>query len=194
MAQDNYGPEDRAELIAEGLGIKPSSYAGRTADATAAMALVAGYSRMARYDQVQVLYTISERMKFGTTNPDFVNQCRQALALMIYNPGWVPGSLSNDELEKDIAFWRNVKSTLDFFGAPAATTYVASKTPGIFKSLSAGTMPQAPSVAAAGPLVFVLGARAVTTGSLSDLEAEAKRRGQLGTMTQLHAERFGPKK
>ena len=113
---------------------------------------------------------------------------------MISNPSWVPGSLSNDDLEKDIAFWRDVKATLDFFGVPAVATYVASKTPGIFKTISAGAIPKAPSAAQSGSLVFVLGARAVTTSSLSDLEEEAKRRGQLGTMTRLHAERFGPQK
>ena len=60
MAQDDYGPEDRAELIADSLGIMPSSYAGRTADATAAMALLAGYRRMARLDQSVLRLSVPE--------------------------------------------------------------------------------------------------------------------------------------
>ena len=104
--------DDRAELIAESLDIPPVSYAGRTGDAIVAMTLVAGYRRLIYADQEQVLDTISERIGFGQFNPGFVDACRNSLALMIANPVWIPGSLSNDELEKEITFWRNVSKAL----------------------------------------------------------------------------------
>jgi hypothetical protein len=207
---DDLGPEDRAQLIAESLGIKPSTYMGRTADAIVAMALVAGYPRMSYQDQRDILRVISSDMGFATTNPGFVMGCQGALALMISNPAWVPGSLSNDDLESEITFWRNTSWVLSALGFPGGA-YVGAKTRSVLKEIGQGIVKADPKNppglkvltkpiisalkpdALSGVFVFGIAARIVSDSSTSDLEAEAERRGALGAMTPLNASRFGPK-
>lgn len=201
-------PEDQAQLMAEGLNIPSSSYGGRVGDAIVAMALVAGYRRMTFSDQRSILYVISEKMQFGATNPAFVQGCQAALALMIANPAWIPPSLSNAELTDDIKFWRGTSAVLRWLGFSGGA-YVSAKSkailgeikdnllkadPGKPIGLSAVTGPVRSSLkpnVLSGGLVFGEGAKIIADSSIHDLEQEATRRGLLGTMGKVDANRYG---
>ena len=206
MADTDYSIADRAKLTAESLGIHPASFAGRDADALTAMALLAGYRRMPQREREQLLSNIAKQF---SDNPAFVSECSTAAGMMVANPTWVPGSLTEAELEKEIDFWRNVKAGLDQIGAKPAGSYLPANNGGIAgagkaiaadtaktaalvgaaQKLAGGTLvPKAPSVA--GPFIYSTLAATVTQSSLSDLQAEVKRRGQLGTMSRLELERY----
>lgn len=51
---------------------------------------------------------IRDDMGFGTTHYTFWEACRVAVGMIRFNPGVVPGSLSNPELISEIKFWRDV--------------------------------------------------------------------------------------
>lgn len=200
--------EDRAELIAEGLGIQPSTYTGRTGDAVVAMALVAGYRRLTKADQDQVLGVVANKLHFMATSPSFFFACQGAIALMLVNPEWVPGSLSNNELEGEVKFWRNVSEVLKWLGFTGGTYLAAkgkdvlSKTgqvildldpakAGAFKAVTAPLRSALTPNRLTGALIFGTAVKMIADSAVSDMEAEAARRGQLGSMTPLHAQRFG---
>ena len=181
---------DRAELLADGLGIDPGSYAGREADAVVAMAMVAGYRRLERSDQAQLLYVIRDKMHFGTSNPAFFAECQSAVVMMVANPVWVPASLSNGELEAEITMWRKTSTYLTWLGFSSGGSLFGGK----LRQLLADPAKAAKSLrpnSASGLLVLGTAAQTIAIASLGDLQAEAKRRGMLGTMTPLHAEEFG---
>ena len=184
---------DQAELLAQGLGISPGSYAGREADAIVAMTLVAGYRRMAPSDQEQLLYRV-DGMGLG---PAFTAQCRGALALTIVNPLWVPGSLTNGEVEDEISLWRSVSKVLAALGfASGIGTAAGGKARSIFNSVTSGKpvlrgafTPKNIAGTSAGLMGYA--AQSIAQQSIADLSAEATRRGRLGTMTPLHAQLAG---
>ena len=200
--------EDQAQLMAEGLGISPSSYGGRTGDAVVAMALVAGYRRLSYNDQRSILYVISEQMRFGATNPAFVQGCQGALALMIANPSWVPASLSNAQLENEIRFWRRTSAVLKWVGFSGGA-YVTAKSKSVLGAIKDNVLKAEPGKplgmsAVTGPirsalkpnilsggLVLGEGVKIMADSSVQDLEQEASRRGLLGTMGKVEASRYG---
>ena len=187
---------DQAQLLAEGLGIDPSSYTGQEEGAVIAMTLIAGYRRMAPTDQTQMLYRIDE-LRLG---PAFLAQCRTALAMMTVNPVWVPGSLSNGELEAEIDLWRGVSKVLTTLGfATGLGAFVSGKGKSVFDRAISGKpitkeifSPKAIASTSASMLGYA--AQSVAQQSIADLGAEATRRGQLGTMTPLNAGRYGATK
>lgn len=187
---------DHAQLLAESLGIDPGSYAGREGDAVIAMGLVASYPRLSYQDQQQVLYVIGEKMGFETSNPAFFSACQQAIGLIVCNPAWVPGSLSNADLEKEIRFWREVSSVLKFLGFSGVGSLAVNKGKSIFKQMETGSSPRTIMKGLKpGPYsgVVILGSvvQSIASQSVAELEAEADRRGQLGSMTPLTAARYG---
>ena len=210
MADQDYTVADRAQIAAYGLGIHPATFAGRDADAVVVMAWVKGYRRLTPNDQRQLGYKIAAF--WGDENAPFVRDCMTAIAMMTANPVWVPGSLSNEELENEIKFWRAVRDALGRSGFKPAGDYLPSQSQSL---LSAGKeigktwaetkgtwaagaklvgrpLPTGMSpIATAGPALFFIGAQTITSSSLSDLEAEVKRRGQLGSMSRLQTEQYG---
>ena len=185
---------DQAQLMAESLDIDPTSYAGQEPNAIVAMTLVAGYRQMIRSDQEQVLPTIAYGLHFGMGS--FFLQCQTALAMMIANPVWVPGSLTNDELEKEIRFWRGTSTVLTKLGFSSLSAVGVKKGKGILSALSEGkTLAKAIGPVKMSPALgaTVLGgfAQEMATSSVADLSAEATRRGMMGTMSELQVSRYG---
>ncbi len=187
---------DQAQLIAEGLDIDTSTYTGRERDAIVAMTLVSGYRRMEPDDQAELLYRI-DGMHMGGA---FVAQCRGALAMMIANPVWVPGSLTNAEVEDEIDLWRGVSKVLATMGFSGGLgTFAAGKGKSIFRAITSGK-PALKGALSPGNLAIVsasvmgYAAQSIAQQAIADLSAEATRRGQLGTMTPLTAARYGQAK
>jgi hypothetical protein len=207
MADQEYTVADRAQITAYSLGIHPALFAGRDTDALAAMAWVKGYRRLAPYDQRQIGYKIADF--WGDATAPFVRECMTAIAMMTANPAWVPGSLSNEELQKEIEFWRAMrlgrsgfKPAGDYLPSQSRSLLSAGKEIGKTWAETKGTWAAAAKltgrplptgmsmVATAGPAVFFIGAQTITSSSLSDLEAEVKRRGKLGIMSRLQVEQY----
>lgn len=189
---------DRAEILSDSLGIRPESYAGREGDAIVAMTLVAGYRILPQPDKDQVLYVISDRMRFGQTNPAFFQQCQNAVALMVANPVWVPGSLSNDELESEIRFWRTAQALLTKFNFTGFLPFVVEQGKSILSQVTTGsTLASAAGRVISSPFTPALAAgsvaQSIASASLTTLQAEVDRRGMTGKMTPLHVHRYGGK-
>ena len=183
---------DQAELLAEGLGIQPASYAGREADAIVAMTLVAGYRRMVPSDQAQLLFQI-DKMHLG---PAFSAQCATAVGMMTANPLWVPGSLTNEEVETEQDFWRGVSAWLTKLGFGAGLGTAAGKAGhSLFNKALDGGAPAVKAALTAKNLargsVAILGyaAQTIAQQAIADMAAQAKRNGELGKMSPLHVER-----
>ena len=208
MADTPLSASDLAEIMAESLDIPANSYGGREGDAIAAMTLVKGYRRMNRSDQTQVLYKIRDEMNFGTTHPAFFEGCRVSIALMTVNPVWIPGSLTNPELISELTFWRRVSSVLGKLGFGGVTNYVASNSASVFKEIKGNmldptkagnvkAMIGGPLKAALRPNMFTGGiifgnaAKTIADSSVSDLEAEAGRRGLTHEMSALDTAKYG---
>jgi hypothetical protein len=190
---------DRAQLLAEGLDIPPSSYAGRDKDAIVAMILVAGYRFLSFEDKKDVLYIISDHMGFGTSNPAFLAGCRNAIVMMVANPVWVPASLTNSELETEITFWKNASSVLKDLGFTSLIPLGVSKGKAILSdkmlgkssiSKSVGKFAKSPFI---GFLLFGSAAQSIASQAINTLEQESDRRGNDGRMTPLTTQRYGSK-
>ncbi len=178
---------DRAEILADGLGIDTGSYAGREADAVVAMTLVAGYRQMSPADRNQVLYVIRDEMRFGATNPAFFWQCQQAVGLEVVNPAWVPGSLGVGELEDEVRFWRTAAYYLRKAGFAPLGDVALSQGRKMLEQAKGARI----AARTLGLGVFGNGAASIAYHSLQDLQAEVKRRGLAGTMTPMQVQEYG---
>lgn len=181
------------------------------ADAIVAMSLIKSYGRLGQREREAVLRTIYDDMDFKTTNFLFWDSCRIAAIMIVANPGWVPASLSNDELASEIKFWRGVSYVLKKLGFDGVPNYAFGNAKSAFDAaekvllnpkvgnvamprMAAGAAWQAlkPN-ALTGATVFGNVARTIADASASDLEDEATRRGPTHEMTRLDASRYGSK-
>lgn len=109
---------------------------------------------------------------------------------MTANPVWVPGSLTNTELEGEIETWRGVTKALGTLGFVGVGGKVQSSFQNLLKD-PAATLKGFKVTRASGAIFFGTVAASIAKQSLDDLQSEASRRGLLGTMTALHAKEYG---
>ena len=209
MNRSDLSPDELAQALAEGLGIPANSYGDRVGDAIIAMSLLKAYRRFSQTEREAALRAIYEDMNFGSTNPLFWHACQTAAIMIVANPAWVPASMTNDELESEISFWRGVAGVLKKFGfegfpsyavGNAKTAFEAAKQellkggssgPSNLRVIGATAWRTVKPNAFTGATVFGNVVRSIADASASDLEDEATRRGLTGEMTRLDAGKYG---
>ena len=177
----------RANILAEGLGISPTTYAGMESEALDAMTAIQAYRFMQPWQKAAVLPSIHKT--FFATRPAFFYAAQSTLAMEVANPQWVPASMTNEEVYSEAVGWDRMAWVVKLAGGGGTLTTVvggqvkaagsaaASAAPGMFWSTFFGKIKMI-----SPPAIFLAGLQSLTGGSQDYWRMEMKRRLQSGQM------------